>query len=116
MDTRKKAIMKRSLRQLLSASLVTAAISSPAMAQSPSAQMDAATRINAANAMLRDGEIQEALSDYRQIQPTEVNRDQLNYNMAVAQFRDGDIEAANALFSDVSASSDSTLAFNSELD
>ncbi len=105
--------MKTQLRQLLTVSLVTAGFASPAIAQSPTMSMDVAARINAANAMLREGKLQEAITDYQQIQPSESNRDELTYNLAVAQFRTGDMEAAKKLFTEASAASDTGLAASS---
>ncbi|TWU39949.1 hypothetical protein Q31b_32650 [Novipirellula aureliae] len=71
---------------------------------------DSATEINAANALVRQGKIDEALDNYRSIVPTAEVKEELDYNVAVAQYRKGDIESAKSMFSKASTSSNAKLA------
>ncbi|MEZ6033235.1 MAG: tetratricopeptide repeat protein [Planctomycetaceae bacterium] len=82
-------------------------------AQSPVSIRQTATEINAANTLLRDGKVDEALDAYRRIVPVEQQRDELNYNMAVAEYRKGNIEAAEALFTDIVGTDSPNLAADS---
>ena len=77
---------------------------------SGSSQLDSAQQINLANTLVRDGKIDEAIAEYQQIQPDIRQRSELDYNLAVAQFRKGDIEAAQSLFQTAASSDDSAIA------
>jgi Ca-activated chloride channel family protein len=99
--------------RLPAALLTVIAFAAPALAQSTSIEIDSATRINKANELVREGKYVEAIEGYREIRSAESTRDQLNHNLAVAQFRNGDVEAAKTLFRDSAASSDSSLASRS---
>ena len=83
--------------------LLVCAISSAAFA-------DTATEINSANALLRGGKIDEALATYQNVTADETNKDGLNYNVGVAQYRKGDLESAKALFTEAATSTDNHLA------
>ena len=85
----------------------------PAMAQSTLDLRQTATEINAANTLLRDGKVDEALEAYRKIVPVEQQRDELSYNMAVAEYRKGNIDAAEKLFTDVVGTDSPTIAADS---
>ncbi len=93
--------------------LATLTTASTGLCQSPAIETESAARINSANELVRAGKLDQAIEDYRQVQPAETNRDQLNYNLAVAQFRNGDVAAAKALFTQAAATSDSSLAASS---
>lgn len=82
----------------------------PVTAQSPVSIRQTATEINAANTLLRDGKVDEALDAYRRIVPVEQQRDELSYNMAVAEYRKGNIDAAEKLFTDVVGTDSPTIA------
>lgn len=84
----------------------------PVTAQSPVSIGQSATEINSANTLLRDGRIDEALNAYRRIVPVDQERDELSYNMAVAEYRKGNIEAAEKLFTEVVATDSTTIAAN----
>ena len=86
-----------------SITLLACAIGSTAFA-------DTAIEINSANALVRDGKIDEALATYQSVTPDKTNKDNLNYNLAVAQYRKGDIESAKATFTEAAVSADSHLA------
>ncbi len=85
----------------------------PVTAQSPVSVRQSATEINAANTLLRDGKVDEALDVYRTIVPVEQQRDELSYNIAVAEYRKGNIDAAEKLFTDVVGTDSLTIAADS---
>ncbi len=89
------------------------AVSESAVNASVDGQVDPAVRINAANALLREGKFDDAVNEYQRVQPTDANRIQLDYNLAVALFRKGDTESARALFGKTAGASDAVLASNS---
>ena len=74
---------------------------------------DSAKQINAANSLVRDGKFDEAIQQYGQVQPTATDRDELDYNLAVAQFRKGEVDAAQELFTAAASSTDANIAANS---
>ena len=91
-------------QQLVSSSVAAAVIaiaSASAPAQSRLSAGESAAEINAANKLLRDGKVDEALEAFRHVVPGDQQRDELNYNMAVAEYRSGNIDAAEKLFSEV---------------
>ncbi len=98
-------------------SYITAAVialsAAPASAQSPLDNWQTASEINAANTLLRNGRIDEAIDAYRKVVPSEQQRDELNYNLAVAEYRKGNIEAAEQLFADIAGTSSPTIAADS---
>ena len=54
---------------------------------------------------MRDGKVEEALAAFRHVVPGDQQRDELNYNMAVAEYRSGNIDAAEKLFNEVAGTS-----------
>ncbi len=82
-------------------------------AQSPLDIRQTASEINAANTLLRDGKVDEAIEAYHKILPDEQQRNELNYNMAVAEYRKGNIDAAQQLFTDVAGTSSTKIAADS---
>jgi Ca-activated chloride channel family protein len=78
-----------------------------------SVALDSAARINAANALVREGKAAEAIEDYQQVPVTDADRDQLTYNLGVAEYREGNIDAAKMHFTEASASSQTSLAARS---
>ena len=80
---------------------VIAIASAPSPAQSPRSAGETASEINAANNLLREGKVEEALAAFHRVVPGDQQRDELNYNMAVAEYRNGNIDAAEKLFSEV---------------
>lgn len=79
-------------------------------AMAGSARADTAARINAANEWVRQGDFAKAIEDYPEIAATDPNQDDLNYNLGVAHYRHGDIEAAKPFFRDASTSGDASIA------
>lgn len=98
---------------LPAALLAVLEFASPTLAQSPSIEIESAIQINRANELVREGKFAEAIEGYRDAQDVESHRDQLAHNLAVAQFRHGDLDAAKILFAQTAASSDASLASSS---
>src|SRR5258705_4807465 len=73
-------------------------------------EREVAIEINKANGLLRSGDVDAAVKAYRQVQNGTPDRADLSYNMAVAQYRKGDVAAAEKLFSHASAAEDDALA------
>ncbi len=92
---------------------VIAVASAPASAQSRRNTTETASEINAANKLLRDGKVKEALEAFRRVVPGDQQRDELNYNMAVAEYRNGNIDAAEKRFSEVAGTGTSAISSNS---
>lgn len=97
----------------LVATVVIALASAPAPAQSRLSARETASEINAANKLLRDGKVNEALEAFRRVAPGDQQRDELNYNMAVAEYRSGNIDGAEKLFSEVAGTSTPAISSNS---
>lgn len=78
------------------------------------AEVDAklAHDMNDANRALRAGDVDAALAGYDVAEQIEGSSDLLIYNKAVAQYRKGDLQKADELFSQVARSADSRLAAN----
>ncbi len=75
--------------------------------------VDSATTINSANELVRSGDVDKAIETYQTVTPSDPNREHLNYNLAVAQYRKGDIENSSSAFNDLAAASDTKIAANS---
>lgn len=69
-----------------------------------------AGRINAANQLVRAGEIQSALQAYAAISPAPALQSRLDFNRGVALYRNGDLAAAEELFRTASAGPDGRIA------
>ncbi len=97
-----------------SVALVVIAIASdPASAQSSLNAGETAREINAANELLREGRVDEALEAFGRVVPGDQQRDELNYNMAVAEYRNGNIDAAEKLFGEVAGAGNPAISSNS---
>ncbi|MEO8269905.1 MAG: hypothetical protein ABI557_09295, partial [Aureliella sp.] len=103
------------MHSLIATSIVGATLAASASAQSAatSVALDSATRINAANALVRDGKVAEAIAEYQQVPVTHADREQLTYNLGVAEYRAGNINAAKTHFTEAAASSQPSLAARS---
>ncbi|MEZ6062847.1 MAG: hypothetical protein R3C19_21090 [Planctomycetaceae bacterium] len=86
-------------------------ISAAAMAEEDAVPV--AEQINAANVMLRDGQIDEAINAYQRISTPQEHHDELNYNLAVAEYRKGHLDSAEQRFREVSGSASSDVAAKS---
>ena len=84
---------------------VIAMTSASTLAQSRLSAREAASEINAANKLLREGKVEEALAAFRHVVPGDQQRDDLNYNLAVAEYRSGNLDAAEKLFNEVAGTS-----------
>src|SRR3954467_1318552 len=69
-----------------------------------------AVEINKANGLLRSGDVDGAVKAYHQVQSGAPERTDLSYNIAVAQYRKGDMAAAEGLFKQAAASENDALA------
>ncbi len=72
-----------------------------------------AQEINAANALLRSQQTSEAIQAFSSIDAPAADQNPLNYNLAVAHYRNGDIDAAKTLFTQAASAADTRLAANS---
>lgn len=108
--------MKKNLSKTLLA-LPALLLAATAVLQPVSGQVasdaNPARQINQANALVREGNYEEALQEYGQIQTSETARDVLDYNQAVAQFRKGEVDAAESLFASSASSADPAIAADS---
>ena len=93
-------ICKQFVRSAVALAVIIVA-STPAAAQLRRSEAETAGEINTANKLLRDGKVDAALEAFRRVVPSDQQRDELNYNMAVAEYRKGNIDAAEKLFSEV---------------
>ena len=103
-------------KQFACSSVVLAVIaiaSAPASAQLQLSDAETASEINAANKLLRDGKVDKALEAFRHVVPGDQQRDAMNFNMAVAEYRNGNIDAAEKLFTEVAGTSTPAIASNS---
>ncbi len=73
-----------------------------------------AKQINAANELLRQGETAEALRSYESIADANLVRDELHYNLAIAHYRIGDLDAAANLFAQAAPSRNRKIAASSK--
>ncbi|MCA9160840.1 MAG: hypothetical protein KDA72_21060, partial [Planctomycetales bacterium] len=96
-------------------SFVCAIVTTPATARlaANDATLDSAIRINAANALVREGKAAEAIADYQKVPVTDKDREPRTYNLGVAEYRAGNIDAAKTHFTEAAASSQATLAARS---
>ena len=87
-------------------------------AQSPkqaSEQQTVASRINAANELVRNNESEKAIAAFGQIEVSDDStfQDELNYNLASAHYRNSDFDAAKTLFEETARSSNTGIASDS---
>ena len=74
---------------------------------------ETAQRINAANELLRTGNVQDAIHSYQTLEPGAAAAPPLQYNMGVAHFRNGDLDAATRAFQETAAAIDPKVASRS---
>lgn len=101
------------IRLFCTAIAISMTTSAATFAQPASSPQDIANQVNLANSLLRDGKIDEAIQSYHAVTPREQDKNQLNYNLAVAEYRKGNIDTAQQLFSEVAGTSNTTLAADS---
>lgn len=85
----------------------------PAVGQLPLDTRRTAIEINDANSLLRAGKVDDAIDAYRRVVPGEQLHHELSYNLAVAEYRKGNIDAAELLFVEGAEASSATLAADS---
>src|SRR4051812_14184355 len=73
-------------------------------------EREVAAEINKANELLRKGDADGAVKAYHEVQNESPDRADLTYNMAVAQYRKGDLGAAEQLFNQAASAEDDALA------
>lgn len=110
--------MKQTSKQLMMAyalacCVTTAGVASASSAEQPGTPNAATGQVNDANALVRQGAFDQAIQRYTQINAPADQRDTLNYNLAVAQYRKGDLDAAEALFAEAAKSADTAVAASS---
>ena len=71
---------------------------------------ESSLNINSANELVRNGQLDEAISNYQKISATDSTQDHLNYNMGVAHYRNSDIESSAAMFEEAAGSVNPTIA------
>jgi Ca-activated chloride channel family protein len=98
------------LHRTICAALMLSSLFAGGQALATDGDCEVAVEINKANGLLRDGDVDAAVKAYRQMQNGAPDRADLSYNMAVAQYRKGDIAAAERLFNKVSSAEDDALA------
>ncbi len=77
------------------------------------ADIDSAQTINAANELVRGGKIEEALAKYAEADAGSSQSDVLDYDLGVAKYLAGDLQAASDLFTTAAGSEDSGIAARS---
>jgi Ca-activated chloride channel family protein len=85
----------------------------PSHAQLSIDELQTANEINAANKLFRDGKVDEAIEAYRKTKPDRQHRDEWNYNLAVAEYRKGNLDAAVDLFNEAAGTGSSIIASSS---
>ena len=90
--------------------LVVASAMGGAAYAADDAAREVAQQINSANGLLRDGKVDAAVAAYRQAQQLAPDRTDLTYDMAVAQYRKGDVASAAPLFEQAAGGDNNALA------
>src|SRR6478672_2824863 len=98
------------LHRTICVGLMLSSLFAGRQAMAAEGEREVAVEINKANGLLRSGDVDGAVKAYRQVQNGTSNRVDLSYNMAVAQYRKGDMAAAEKLFNQASASENDALA------
>src|SRR5947208_6248887 len=96
----------------LSALLIMSSLLGGSQLFAAEGERDVAVEINKANGLLRSGDVDAALKTYGQVQNSAPDRADLSYNMAVAQYRKGDVAAAEKLFNQAAGAENDAVAAN----
>ncbi len=97
-------------QRLICASLLLAGVGVAGNVRAADNPRAVAVEINKANELLRKGDVDAAIGAYQKVQPDAPYRSDLSYDMAVAQYRKGDVAAAQHLFQSAAASDNDGLA------
>ena len=100
------------IQTTICASLVLAVTACGGTLRAEEADREFALGVNAANATLRGGDVDGALKQYAEVRTAAPESADLSYNMAVAQYRKGDVAAAAPLFQSAATSENDSLAAN----
>ncbi|HVT30842.1 MAG TPA: tetratricopeptide repeat protein [Lacipirellulaceae bacterium] len=98
------------LQRTICVGLLLGSIASTSTACAADNPRQVALQINKANDLLRQGDVDAAIGAYEKVQKVSPNRDDLSYDMAVAEYRKGDVAAAERLFQSAATSDDDSLA------
>ncbi|MCA9170454.1 MAG: hypothetical protein KDB23_22405, partial [Planctomycetales bacterium] len=103
----------RNMTVVLLATLTLTVAASPVRAQQSLPTASIAQQINAANELVRQGQNDSAIALYRQLPAGTVEQDELNYNLAVANYRNGDLAEAQRLFATTASVANTRIAADS---
>jgi len=96
--------------KIICASLVLTSLACSAPLWAGDGERGLALQINKANGLLRDGDVDAAIGAYRRAQELGPESEDLSYNTAVAQYRKGDVSAAEHLFQQAATTDNDSLA------
>lgn len=87
----------------------------PTVSSAQTSNDSAASSINAANQLVRESKFQEAIDSLNQVDDSQdaKHRDELNYSLATAHFRNADLAAATTLFEQSAKSTNTRIASDS---
>lgn len=98
------------IQKTICASLALASLASGAPLWAGESERDSALEINHANELLRGGDVDSALGAYQAASELAPESANLSYNTAVAQYRKGDVAAAEHLFQTAAATDNDAIA------
>lgn len=107
-------IHHRTTNNLIITACLAVAIGISASNMATAQSTSSANKINAANNLVRAGKYTEAISAYSEITPGDAEKQKLNYNLAIAHYRNGDVDAAKTIFNKVAGSTNQQLASDSQ--
>jgi Ca-activated chloride channel family protein len=99
-----------SYQRLICASMLLASVGAVGNVRAADDSRAVALEINKANELLRKGDVDAAIGAYQKLQQDGPHRSDLSYDMAVAQYRKGDVTAAEHLFKSAAGSDNDALA------
>ncbi len=97
---------------IVAAFVLTQLLASVAVGAAPMADPQTARKINQANQKVREGQYEQAIEDLAAVDSPD-DRSIVNYNLAVAQFRAGKLDAAETLFAAAAGAADASIAAKS---
>src|SRR5262245_53661111 len=98
------------LQKTFCASLVMSTLAGAVPARAGDGPREIAIQVNQANGLLRRGDVDGAIAAYRKAQESAPASSDASYNLAVAQYRKGDIAAAAHQFRAVAAAENDAIA------
>jgi Ca-activated chloride channel family protein len=100
----------KTFSKIICVALVLAGMAMPSPVWASDEARELALKINDANRRLRSGEVDAAITAYQQASENAPDDSDLTYNLAVAQYRKGDVAAAGRLFHTAAAAEDDAVA------